>query len=225
MNKVERFKEITKKMAETYKQKNANYGDSFSKLYKDLGPIAGLTPLHNKLDRLTTLMKGEVNKYESIEDTLLDLANYAIMNLLEIEAQQEEQNSDECITGNPRPSSLGDITGTGTIDGETINDLEEKDYYEPNTIDWWLPWPCSHCARRKNRSTIIWNNSYNNISFNNISTTGLYYNKYCSCWDCKYYNWGVYPNYITTANTANNINVQANSAESKDIKPDKKEKE
>ena len=77
-------------------------------------------------------MKGEVNKYESIEDTLLDLANYAIMNLLEIEAQQEKSNQDESITRNPRPSTLGDITGTGTIDGETTEDLEEKDYYEPN---------------------------------------------------------------------------------------------
>ena len=183
-------------------------------------------------------MKGEVNKYESIEDTLLDLANYAIMNLLEIEAQQEKSNQDESITRNPRPSTLGDITGTGTIDGETTEDLEEKDYYEPNNWSW-LPWPCSHCTRRNNRSTIIWNNnSYNNINFNHTSsTTGLYYDSYSGCWGCKYNNWwGTYPTYYTTVNTSTDtsadiakrgLRAQANpvdeNIELKGIWPDKKE--
>lgn len=80
--KIIKFREIVTEMADLYEKKNRNYGDSFGKLYKDLGPIAGLVPLHNKLDRLTNLIKGDSNNFESIEDTLTDLACYAIMNLI-----------------------------------------------------------------------------------------------------------------------------------------------
>ncbi len=87
--KIIKFRKIVTEMADLYEKKNRNYGDSFGKLYKDLGPIAGLVPLHNKLDRLTNLIKGDSNNFESIEDTLTDLACYAIMNLI---ARQDESN-------------------------------------------------------------------------------------------------------------------------------------
>ena len=87
--KIIKFREIVTEMADLYEKKNRNYGDSFGKLYKDLGPIAGLVPLHNKLDRLTNLIKGDSNNFESIEDTLTDLACYAIMNLI---ARQDKSN-------------------------------------------------------------------------------------------------------------------------------------
>ena len=88
--KIIKFREIVTEMADLYEKKNRNYGDSFGKLYKDLGPIAGLVPLHNKLDRLTNLIKGDSNNFESIEDTLIDLANYAILNMIEYEKMNEE---------------------------------------------------------------------------------------------------------------------------------------
>lgn len=93
--KNEMFHEIVNEMANLYAKKNANYGNSFSKLYEDLGPVAGLVPLHNKLDRLTNLMKGGRNDFESIEDTLVDLANYAVMNLIEYRASKENEASAE----------------------------------------------------------------------------------------------------------------------------------
>lgn len=89
MTKIEQFHTIVNDMANLYAKKNANYGDSFSKLYADLGPIAGLVPLHNKLDKLTNLIKGGKNDFESIEDTLIDLANYAIMNVIELRGENE----------------------------------------------------------------------------------------------------------------------------------------
>lgn len=81
--KVEQFRTIVNEMADLYAAKNRNYGNSFGKLYEDLGPISGLVPLHNKLDRLTNLITGGINNFESIEDTLKDLACYAVMNLIE----------------------------------------------------------------------------------------------------------------------------------------------
>lgn len=84
------FAKIIDGMFDLYCKKNSNYGNSFSKLYNDLGPIAGLVPLHNKLDRLTNLVKGGKNDFESVEDTLIDLANYAIMNVIELRRNKED---------------------------------------------------------------------------------------------------------------------------------------
>lgn len=100
---IKRFRGITNKMANLYEKKNSNYGNSFEKLYNDLGPIAGLVPLHNKLDRLTNLVKGGHNDFESIEDTLIDLANYAIMNLIELQKNEEDKKNRCSICGGPVP--------------------------------------------------------------------------------------------------------------------------
>lgn len=88
---VERFRKITQNLADLYEKKNANYGNSFEKLFKELGPVAGIVPLHNKLDRITNLIKGGKNNFESLEDSLVDLANYAIMNLIELQKQAENE--------------------------------------------------------------------------------------------------------------------------------------
>ena len=109
--KVARFRELCENMADIYEAKNRNYGDSFTKLCNELGPIAGLVPLHNKLDRLTTLVKGDsCNNFESVEDTLLDLANYAMIAVTELRAERnsnvisgssEEEILHKIITSNP----------------------------------------------------------------------------------------------------------------------------
>lgn len=91
-NKVERFREIAASMADLYERKNSNYGDSFGILYQTLGPISGLVPLHNKINRVTSLIKGDRNDFESLEDTFKDLASYAIMNLIELEIYKEDHN-------------------------------------------------------------------------------------------------------------------------------------
>ena len=54
-NKIEIFCELTYKACETYEAKNADYGDSFAKT-RELIPNAILVRLHDKLNRLTSLM-------------------------------------------------------------------------------------------------------------------------------------------------------------------------
>ena len=87
IDKVKMFREIVTEMADLYERKNANYGDSFGQLYDKLGPVSGLVPLHNKIDRATSLVKGGENHFESLEDTFKDLACYAIMNLIEMKSR------------------------------------------------------------------------------------------------------------------------------------------
>lgn len=90
--KVIRFREIVNDMADLYEKKNKNYGNSFGELFEKLGPISGLVPLHNKLDRATNLVNGGVNNFESLEDTFKDLACYAVMNLIEMEATAKKED-------------------------------------------------------------------------------------------------------------------------------------
>ena len=84
MNKIELHKQICGNMHNTYKAKNADYGDSFAKVREEY-PEAICIRLMDKLERLKTLYKGNEQqvKDESIDDTLLDIANYAVMELLE----------------------------------------------------------------------------------------------------------------------------------------------
>ena len=89
--KANKFRSIVNDMADLYEKKNSNYGDSFGQLFEELGPTAGLVPLWNKLHRATSLIKGDKNNFESLEDTLKDLACYAIMNLIEMEAQKDKE--------------------------------------------------------------------------------------------------------------------------------------
>lgn len=97
MNKIEKHKQICNEIHEMYIKKNADYGDSVGELYKKLGDISFLTRISDKYNRLMNLMttEGEQN-YESIEDTIQDLANYCIIWLMERELKKEDiDESDE----------------------------------------------------------------------------------------------------------------------------------
>lgn len=85
MNKIEIHKSICDKLNSTYAAKNADYGDSFARVRKEEGDAVILVRLKDKLYRLETLLHGADRKVndESVDDTLLDMANYCIMELVE----------------------------------------------------------------------------------------------------------------------------------------------
>lgn len=79
------FKDILNKMYEIYEKKNADYGDSFSKTFEEFGLTASAIRINDKNERFKQLIKKEAQvKDESIEDTLLDLANYTVLTLMEM---------------------------------------------------------------------------------------------------------------------------------------------
>lgn len=86
MNKYEKHKIICNELNNIYKAKNNDYGDSFGETYKKLGIISAVTRITDKANRLQSLCtKKQLVKDESIKDTLMDLANYAIMTVIEID--------------------------------------------------------------------------------------------------------------------------------------------
>ena len=86
MNNIKHHEEICKKLTYIYDRKNQDYGDSFSKQYEEYGLISSAIRLDDKMQRFKNLINNNAQvKDESIEDTLLDLANYAIMTVMELE--------------------------------------------------------------------------------------------------------------------------------------------
>lgn len=88
---VNEFKKITDSMFETYKKKNADYGSSFDDLFDEFGMTSALLRMKDKYNRLKSITeKGEIQvKDESVEDTLLDLANYAVLTVIRLRRDKQ----------------------------------------------------------------------------------------------------------------------------------------
>lgn len=91
-DKVQSFMDITTNMAKTYAAKNHDYGNSFEQSCDKFGIIASVVRLGDKMNRIESLTTKEAKvKDESIKDTLLDLANYAIMTVMWLNQQPKEE--------------------------------------------------------------------------------------------------------------------------------------
>lgn len=101
--KLDILRNIHTEEFETYRNKNHDYGDAFAELRKR-HPSAILVRLYDKYMRLETLFQREAEARvsdESIEDTLIDLANYANLELLErrLERLEGSDNNGSDETG------------------------------------------------------------------------------------------------------------------------------
>lgn len=97
MDKGLQHVKIVNGLSELYKAKNADYGDSVHETYLKYGLTSFLVRMEDKLSRLRSLSQKSAEeqrvKEESIRDTLLDLANYAIIAVIELDEQSEKQPS------------------------------------------------------------------------------------------------------------------------------------
>lgn len=92
--KVLRHKAICDELNKLYEKKNHDYGDSFHQTFVEEGLAMTRIRLGDKFSRFKTLsrltnsdsVRQQVTD-ESIRDTLMDLANYAIMTILEMDGE------------------------------------------------------------------------------------------------------------------------------------------
>lgn len=100
------FRDIQDKLVKIYAKKNHDYGDSFNEGCNELGVGYAFSRIFDKTKRFQTLAKGIMNNNlsievqdETIEDTIMDLANYCMMYLAwrdkhvsigEVEAKQSD---------------------------------------------------------------------------------------------------------------------------------------
>lgn len=92
MTKADKHMKLCEKLNEIYKQKNAAYGDSFSETFKRLGIVSAVVRIADKYNRIVNLVghKDVDMGDESIRDTLLDMANYCIMTVIEMDDKQSK---------------------------------------------------------------------------------------------------------------------------------------
>lgn len=159
--KNKEFQRITGEMLKLYSSKNELYGDSFNQLMHELGLIAGVVPLDNKLRRVKSIVKGTEVKFESLEDSLMDLANYSILMLIHLKELEQQKTK------------------------ESFDPVEhQKDVYDymtinvPNVPDLTLinqPDPCKTCTR----INMSWNSTVHPCS-GCPHYKGVGYEVYCS---------------------------------------------
>lgn len=90
--KVQLHREVCEEINDLYARKNHDYGDSFHQTFVEEGMAMARIRLGDKFNRFKTLSWGGEQKVndESIRDTLIDLANYAIMTVVEMEAAKHD---------------------------------------------------------------------------------------------------------------------------------------
>lgn len=154
IEKNKEFQRITGEMLKLYSSKNELYGDSFNQLMHELGLIAGVVPLDNKLRRIKSIVKGKEVKFESLEDSLMDLANYSILMLIHLKELDQ---------------------------ATTIHTIEDRQYISDQTVTIPNPIivdsydPCKNCAKLNTPWHGITNPCYGCPHYK-----GEYYEVYCS---------------------------------------------
>ena len=90
-DKSKKFKEITNEMIELFERKNSDYNNSIHDTYMKYGAVAYLVRMEDKINRVRSLVQNKEQKVdEKIHDTLVDLANYSILMLLELEGESND---------------------------------------------------------------------------------------------------------------------------------------
>lgn len=94
MSRIEEHSKILNQIHETYIQKNRAYGNSFDLSLDEYGEVAALVRMSDKWNRLNSLIRNPDIPVgdESVEDTLLDLANYCIMTVLWARSKHSPEN-------------------------------------------------------------------------------------------------------------------------------------
>ena len=93
-NILEKHKELCDRIHSTCVAKNHDYGNSASDLYNKFGLISYIVRMNDKMNRINTLIKREAEvKDEKITDTLLDLANYCLLAVADMELDKNENIS------------------------------------------------------------------------------------------------------------------------------------
>lgn len=94
-NQLQRFRALTSDMAALYARKNKDYGNSFADMTAEYGYSYPLIHLEEKLARLKSILLQQGGqsavKGESARDSLMDLANYAIMTVIEMDKRAHSE--------------------------------------------------------------------------------------------------------------------------------------
>ena len=99
MEKASTFIDIAESQIRLYESKNADYGNAADKLFESYGLNYYLIMLEQKLLRIKNLYnKTDKANNESIEDSLLDMSNYAILAVESMRKDAKQKNGNSSNT-------------------------------------------------------------------------------------------------------------------------------
>lgn len=75
---------------EMYAKKNSDYGNSTTQSYKEFGLLSYIVRITDKLNRIKALATGKAQNVvgESIQDSFLDMANYSVMAVMDMQDEE-----------------------------------------------------------------------------------------------------------------------------------------
>lgn len=88
--KIKEHSKLCEELKILYATKNADYGDSMHPLFEEYGLTAFLVMFSTKIQRIKNLENKKNINYESLEDSLVDLANYALIAVTELRAKNND---------------------------------------------------------------------------------------------------------------------------------------
>ena len=127
MNRLGIYQHIINNLEDTYKRKNSDYGNSIGDTYEKFGDVSFLTRITDKYNRILSLAdKGECGevKDEALEDTILDLANYCLLWLVEREytgQQEEKEPTKDVQLKTPKP-----VSNYNNVNTAVMNDVQTR---------------------------------------------------------------------------------------------------
>lgn len=85
-----KFADVLSEMFNTYKKKNADYGNSFSETIQEFGYIPAVARINDKVKRVKNIVKGQKMNIESesLSDNLMDIACYCVLTIVELDNQK-----------------------------------------------------------------------------------------------------------------------------------------
>lgn len=112
MSDAQEHAKIIEEIHDMFVRKNADYGNSFEKSLDEWGLIVSAMRVQEKLDRVKTSLKHELKvKDESVEDSFLDIANYAIMTAMWL--RKEKEKKEESMTYDEYEANLAKKVAEG----------------------------------------------------------------------------------------------------------------
>ena len=86
------YEDIINELYGTYKKKNSDYGNSFAETIEEFGFAPAIAKINDKVKRMKNLVKGKkMNIDESLRDNLMDVANYCIMSVVELDNERDAE--------------------------------------------------------------------------------------------------------------------------------------
>ena len=127
MNRLGIYQYILSNLEDTYKKKNSDYGNSVADTYEKFGDISFLTRITDKYNRILSLAdKGECGevKDEALEDTILDLANYCLLWL--VEREYAEQHKEVKPTKDVQLKTPKPVSNYNNVNTAVMNDVQAR---------------------------------------------------------------------------------------------------